>query len=144
MLAPPRPSPSMISQESPPQECGGGAQRFTSSPVASGDAGLPLRLTSRLTSLAADRGGEDWVTRRVASNGVSSGGWQQISVGKHRGGEVVDVHVRDRLLEVWSGNELIRSIARDNSTTVRKRRASQLNSQRSGQASAEQKSSSIN
>ena len=53
--------------------------------------------------------------------------WQQISVGKHRGGEVVDVHVTDRLLEVWSGNELIRSIARDNDTAVRKRRASQTN-----------------
>ena len=42
--------------------------------------------------------------------------WQQVSVGKHRGGEVVDIHVRDRLLDVWSGNDLIRSIARDNTT----------------------------
>jgi hypothetical protein len=100
------------------------AQRFTTSRVATADdAGVPLRLTS----LAADRGGEDWVTRRVASNGVISVAWQQISVGKHRGGEVVDVHVSDRLLEIWSGNELIRSIARDNGTAVRKRRASRPN-----------------
>jgi hypothetical protein len=50
--------------------------------------------------------------------------WQQVSIGKHRGGEVVDIHVRNRLLEVWSGNDLIRSIARDNTDPVCKRRAS--------------------
>jgi hypothetical protein len=44
------------------------AQRFTTTRVATADAGPPLRLTT----LAADRGGEDWVTRRVASNGVIS------------------------------------------------------------------------
>ena len=99
------------------------AQRFLTNPVATTEAGIPLRLTS----LTADRGGEDWVSRRVASNGVISVAWQQISVGKHRGGEVVDVHVSDRLLEIWSGNELIRSIARDNNTPVRKRRASRPN-----------------
>jgi hypothetical protein len=91
-------------------------QRFTTTRVATADAGPPLRLTS----LAADRGGQDWVTRRVASNGVISVAWQQVSVGKHRGGEVVDIHVRDRLLEVWSGNDLIRTIARDNTGPVRK------------------------
>jgi hypothetical protein len=53
--------------------------------------------------------------------------WQQISVGKHRGGEIVDVHVTDRLLEIWSGNDLIRSIARDRPGPVRKRRASRPN-----------------
>jgi hypothetical protein len=36
---------------------------------------------------------------RVASNGVDSVAWQQISVGMHYGGELVDVHVTDRLLE---------------------------------------------
>ena len=95
-------------------------QRFTTTRAATADTGPPLRLTS----LAADRGGEDWVTRRVASNGVISVAWQQVSVGKHRGGEVVDIHVTDRLLQIWSGNDLIRSIARDNTTPVRKRRAS--------------------
>jgi transposase InsO family protein len=99
------------------------AQRFTTTRVATVDTGPPLRLTS----LAADRGGEDWVTRRVASNGVICVAWQQISVGKHRGGEIVDVHVTDRLLEIWSGNDLIRSIARDHPGPVRKRRASRPN-----------------
>jgi hypothetical protein len=88
------------------------------------DTAADGRLPLRLTALAADRGGQDWVSRRVASNGVISVAWQQVSVGKHRGGEVVDVHVTDRLLEVWSGNDLIRTIARDNTTAVRKRRAS--------------------
>jgi transposase InsO family protein len=99
------------------------AQRFTTTRVATVDTGPPLRLTS----LAADRGGEDWVTRRVASNGVICVAWQQISVGKHRGGEIVDVHVTDRLLEIWSGNDLIRSTARDHPGPVRKRRASRPN-----------------
>ena len=35
------------------------------------------------------RDGDDWVARRVASNGVISIGWQQISVGKHRQGRPV-------------------------------------------------------
>jgi Integrase core domain len=48
------------------------AQRFTTTRVATADAGPPLRLTT----LAADRGGEDWVTRRVASNGVISVAWR--------------------------------------------------------------------
>jgi hypothetical protein len=82
----------------------------------------------QLTALADDRAGDDRVSRRVASNGVISVAWQQVSVGKHRGGQVVDVHLRDRLLEVWSGNDLIRTIARDNTGTVRKRRASRPHS----------------
>jgi hypothetical protein len=47
-----------------------------------------------LTALHARRRGGDWVTRRVASNGVVFVAWQQVSVGKHRHGELVDVHVR--------------------------------------------------
>ena len=96
------------------------AQRFSAAHVDTVHTGPGLRLTA----LADDRAGDDWVSRRVASNGVISVAWQQVSVGKHRGGEVVDVHVRDRLLEVWSGNDLIRTIARDNTGPVRKRRAS--------------------
>ena len=97
-------------------------ERFSSpdaTRVPTVEEGAPLRLTA----LAPDRGGEDWVTRRVASSGVIAVAYQQVSVGKHRGGETVDVHVTDRLLKVWSGNDLLRTVPRDNTTPVRKRRA---------------------
>jgi hypothetical protein len=50
-------------------------------------------------------------------------GWQQVSVGKHHGGELVDVHVADRLLEVWAGNELIKTLVRASGGEIRKKRA---------------------
>jgi transposase InsO family protein len=77
-----------------------------------------------LTALAPRRRGDDWVSRRVASNGVISVAWQQVSAGKHRAGEIVDVHVTTRLLEIWSGNELIKTIVRTSEGGVRKKRAS--------------------
>jgi hypothetical protein len=46
-----------------------------------------------LTALAERRIGDDWISRRVASNGVISVSWQQFSVDKHHGGELVDVYV---------------------------------------------------
>jgi hypothetical protein len=73
--------------------------------------------------VADRRIGDDWVTRRVASNGIICVAWQQLRVGKHRGGEVVDVHVTDRLLEVWSGNDLIRTVVRMSRGEIRKKRA---------------------
>ncbi len=76
-----------------------------------------------LSALVQRRSGEDWVSRKVASNGVVCVAWQQISVGKHHHGEHVDVHVGERLLQIWSGNELIRTIARESSGEVRKKRA---------------------
>lgn len=65
-----------------------------------------------LGALRDRRTGEDWVTRPVASNGIVCVAWQQVSVGKHRGGELVDVHVTNRLLEFWSGNDLLRTVVR--------------------------------
>jgi transposase InsO family protein len=100
------------------------AERFTRHRVETVEPAAAQALPLRLTSLAPDRDGQDWVSRRVGANGVICVAWQQVSVGKHRGGEVVDVHVSDRLLEVWSGNDLIRTIVRDNERPVRKRRAS--------------------
>ena len=70
------------------------------------------------------RSNEDWITRKVSVNGVITVAWQQLSVGKHRGGHRVDVHVLLELLEVWDGNELIRTIARTSKGEIRKKRAS--------------------
>jgi transposase InsO family protein len=84
------------------------------------DTGPDLRLD---TEPRPGPGGE-WVTRRVAANGVVCVGWQQVSVGKHRHGETVDVNVTDRLLHVWSGQDLLRTAVRHSRGEVRKKRAS--------------------
>jgi transposase InsO family protein len=76
-----------------------------------------------LTAMTGRRDGPDWVTRRVASNGIVCVAWQQVSVGKHRRGELVDVHVTDRLLEFWAANELLRTVIRESKGDVRKKRA---------------------
>jgi transposase InsO family protein len=76
-----------------------------------------------LRALAERRSGDDWISRRVASNGIISVTSQPFSVGKHHAGTLVDVHVGDRLLEVWSANELIRTIVRTSPKEVRKKRA---------------------
>lgn len=72
-----------------------------------------------------DRSGPTWITRRVGGNGVISVAWQQFSVGKHRAGELVDVHVDGKLLQVWHRDELLKTIVRDEPKEVRKKRAAQ-------------------
>ena len=70
-----------------------------------------------------DRGGEDWVARTVSVNGIISISNQVFSCGKHRSGHLVDVHVLDTLLQVWDGNELIKTVPRTTKGEVRKKRA---------------------
>jgi transposase InsO family protein len=78
-----------------------------------------------LGALRRDRTGAAWVSRRVAVNGVISVAWQQICVGAHHSGESVDVHVTDQLLQIWSGSELIKTVARtERGKEVRKKHAS--------------------
>ena len=48
----------------------------------------------------------------VGGNGVVSIGWQQVSVGKHRAGRQVDVHVMPAIVQVWDGDELLKTAAR--------------------------------
>jgi transposase InsO family protein len=99
------------------------AERFA---VRASDAGPDLDLSA----LAERRTGDDWISRRVAGNGVISVSWQQFSVGKNHSGETVDVHVTDRLLEVWSGNELIKTLLRNSGGEIRKKRAERTRSAR--------------
>jgi len=80
-------------------------------------------LDPHLEALTHARSTEDWITRKVSVNGVITVAWQQLSVGKHRGGHRVDVHVLPEILEVWDQNELIRTIARTSKGDIRKRRA---------------------
>jgi transposase InsO family protein len=70
------------------------------------------------------RTGSAWVSRQVASNGVISVSWQQICLGVAHAGARVDVEVHDELLQVWRGDELIKTVARTSRGTIRKKNAS--------------------
>jgi len=59
-----------------------------------------------------ERNGEQWVSRRVARNGVVCVDSQHISVGKNYSGSTCDVLVTDGLFQFWVGNELLRTVAR--------------------------------
>jgi transposase InsO family protein len=69
------------------------------------------------------RGGEQWVSRRVARNGVVCVAWQQVSVGKHYAGSACDVLVTGKLLQFWIGNDLVKTVARTSSGDIRKKNA---------------------
>jgi transposase InsO family protein len=81
------------------------------------------QLAPDLRVLTDDRSSEDWVCRTVTVNGVISVSNQNFSVGKHRAGTVVDVHVLENFLEVWDGAELVKSVLRTSKGVVRKKRA---------------------
>ena len=95
------------------------ASRFQARPASSPGPEFP-----DTTALTEQRAGEEWVSRRAASNGVVSVSWQQISVGKHRAGHRIDVHIGPELLQLWDGAELLKTVARDSRGEVRKKRAS--------------------
>lgn len=71
-----------------------------------------------------DRSGDEWVARRAGSNGVISVSWQQICLGRAAAGHNVDVHVSERVLQVWDGNQLLKTVARNSRGEVRKKKAS--------------------
>jgi transposase InsO family protein len=77
-----------------------------------------------------ERNGEQWVCRRVASNGIVSVGYQQVSVGKHFGGSACDVMVTDGLLQFWVGNQLLKTVVRTSKGQVRKLHANGTRRQR--------------
>jgi transposase InsO family protein len=87
-------------------------------------AAAPTRRPADTSALAIDRTGEGWVSRRVGPNGVVCVAWQQVSVGKYRGGENVDVYVDDKLMQIWSGPELLKTVTRTSTGPVRKKNAS--------------------
>lgn len=76
------------------------------------------------TVVEPDRSGDAWVARRAGANGVISVSWQQICLGKAAAGKNVDVHVTDRVIQVWDGQHLLKTAARTTSGEVRKKRAS--------------------
>ncbi|OBK13967.1 IS481 family transposase [Mycobacterium asiaticum] len=91
------------------------AQRFT----CGGAAATP----SAPTDTRAERVGEDWVSRRVTTNGVVSVAWQQVCVGAHYAGSRCDIHVDGDLLRFWIGDHLVKTAARTHRGEVRNKRA---------------------
>lgn len=75
------------------------------------------------TSVAIERSGDEWVTRKVAANGIIAVSGQVLSAGKHRAHRVVDVKVTESTLEVWDGNEFLKAVLRTTKGGVRKKRA---------------------
>ena len=76
------------------------------------------------TALDEVRHGPDWVTPRVGVNPIVSIAWQQISVGKHRNGHNVDVHIQREMVQIWDGSELIKSALRNRAgEVIRKKNA---------------------
>ena len=67
-----------------------------------------------------ERNGEQWVCRKVASNGIVSVDYQQVSVGRNYSGSACDVLVTDGLLQFWVGEELLKTVARTSKGPVRK------------------------
>ncbi len=89
------------------------AQRFTPA------VAVPTMTNSGDT----DRCGDDWVSRRVTTNGVVCVSWQQVSVGRHHAGARCDVHVDGDLLRFWIGDQLVKTAAKTSPGEVRNKRA---------------------
>ena len=94
------------------------AERFRLRPLAKGKVSVPVEARE-------DRRGQ-WVLRRVGSNGMVSVDNQLFSVTNAYKGELVDVFVEDAVIQVWSKNHLIRTVARVREGRVRKVRADGL------------------
>jgi transposase InsO family protein len=96
------------------------AERFRLRPLAQGKVSVPV------DSREDHRG--QWVLRRVGSNGMVSVDNQLFSVTQAYKGDLVDVFVDHSVIQVWSKNHLIRTVARTREGRVRKVRADGLKS----------------
>jgi transposase InsO family protein len=94
------------------------AQRFRLAPETKGKVSVPV-------DSAEDKRGQ-WVLRRVGSNGMLSVDNQLFSVGNAYKGQLVDAFVDRAVIQVWSKNHLIKTVARERQGAVRKVRADGL------------------
>jgi hypothetical protein len=85
---------------------------------------LPIRPTADTARPAAARGDGDWVARRANAVGVITVNWQQIVLGKAAAGRDVDVWVTEEVVQVYDGDQLLRTQLRRGSGPVRKKRPS--------------------
>jgi transposase InsO family protein len=91
------------------------AEKFTPGAAVSTSAGA--------AQVGQDRSSDDWVSRRVTSNGVVSVAWQQVCLGAHYAGARCDVHVDGDLLRFYVGDDLVKTAARTSRGEVRNKRA---------------------
>jgi transposase InsO family protein len=90
-----------------------------------GDRFVPTA-TSRhadTSAIGTERSGDEWISRKITTNGVISVAWQQISCGKHRAGRRVDIHLQGPVMQIFDGEELIKTVLRVNDKEVRKKHA---------------------
>lgn len=96
------------------------AERFRQRPPGATEESLPVQVSG----LEPDRTGPEWVARRASSNGVVSVNWQQVCLGAAAAGRNVDVHVGAEVMQFFDGAELLKTVIRQRTGPVRKRRAS--------------------
>jgi transposase InsO family protein len=75
------------------------------------------------SAIATEHSGDGWISRKVAITGIISVAWQQINCGRHRAGHRVDVHLQGPTMQVWDGDELLKTVLRDDQREVRKKHA---------------------
>jgi hypothetical protein len=75
------------------------------------------------SALLSERAGDDWISRKITTNGVISVAWQEINCGRHRAGRRVDIHLQGPTMQVWDGEELLKTVLRTNGKEVRKKHA---------------------
>jgi transposase InsO family protein len=92
-------------------------------PIERFSATASLACPSSSAPAGVDRDGQDWVSRRVTTNGVVSVAWQQVCVGAHYAGARCDVHVDGELLRFFIGDQLVKTAARTSRGAVRNKRA---------------------
>ena len=90
------------------------ATRFTLT-----DPGRP----AEVSALLGERSGDDWISRKITTNGIISVAWQEVSCGKHRAGHRVDIHLQGPMMQIWDGEDLIKTVLRTNRKEVRKKHA---------------------
>jgi hypothetical protein len=89
------------------------ASRFISEPGRPAEVGALLQ----------ERSGDDWISRKVSTNGIISVAWQEISCGKHRASHRVDIHLQGPVMQIWDDEELIKTVLRTSDREVRKKHA---------------------
>lgn len=92
-------------------------------PAARFTAGRPSPQATTGPASRAERAGQDWVSRRVTTNGVVCVSWQQVCLGVHYAGQRCDVHVDGELLRFYIGDDLVKTAARTSRGEVRNKRA---------------------
>lgn len=110
------------------------AVRFTRQQPVAGDSGGPTVMKAVVKPVRGsargvepvqrpaglpERGGEQWVARRITTNGVVSVAGQVVCVGKNYAGSRTDVLVAPGLLQFWVDAVLVKTVARTNDRPVR-------------------------